>query len=97
MIYVSEQDGVVRLEIKVVPGASRDRLMGEWNGRAKIGVSAPPEQGKANAAVERVIAALLGVRARDVTIVQGLTSPLKTVEIAGVDAVQVRQALAGDA
>ncbi|RJP33179.1 MAG: DUF167 domain-containing protein [Phycisphaerales bacterium] len=95
MILVTEQNGVVRLDVKVVPGASRDRLMGEWNGRARIAVTAPPEQGRANAAVERLLARALGVRRRDVKVVQGLTTPLKTVEISGVPADQVREALAG--
>jgi uncharacterized protein (TIGR00251 family) len=59
----------------------------------KIRVSAPAEGGKANAAICSLLAKALGVRARDVRIVAGATSPEKTVEIEGVDAATVQQAL----
>lgn len=72
------------MHVKVVPGASRDAVAG-WLGEAlKVRVSAPPERGKANAAVERVVAEALGVPAADVRIVAGGTSPRKVLEISGL-------------
>jgi uncharacterized protein (TIGR00251 family) len=76
--------------VKVVPGASRDAVVG-WLGDAlKLRVSAPPERGKANAAVVRLIAAVLGVAPGDVEVVAGLTSPRKRVAVAGLGEDEVR-------
>ncbi|MCC7290891.1 MAG: DUF167 domain-containing protein [Phycisphaerales bacterium] len=93
MIHISNTPGGIRLAVKVVPGASRDRFLGEWDGRAKIAVAAPPEDGKANKAVCALLAKLLGVHRRDVEVVQGQTSPLKTVLIRGVALEHVRAAV----
>lgn len=77
----------------MVPGASRDGIAG-WLGDAlKVRVSAPPEKGKANAAVEGLIAAALGVPRSDVSIVSGHGSARKIVEIDHMDEVQVRKRL----
>lgn len=83
----------VRLPIKVVPGASRDRLMGELDGALKIAVAAPPERGAANQAVCRLIAHALGLRAAQVQVVAGPASPRKTVLVQGLTADQLRAKL----
>ena len=44
------------LNVKVVPGAKADRVVGRYGEGIKLQVSAPPEGGKANAAVVRVVA-----------------------------------------
>ncbi len=84
------------LPVKVVPGASRTRCLGEWEGRARIAVAAAPEKGKANAALAAYLAKLLSVRRRDVVVVAGHTSPLKTIRIERVSADAVRAALQSD-
>jgi hypothetical protein len=79
--------------VKVVPGASRDAVAG-WLGDAlKVRVRAPPERGKANAAVERLIADALGIAVGDVEVVGGTTSPRKRVAIAGLSESEVRRRL----
>jgi uncharacterized protein (TIGR00251 family) len=79
------QDGEdVLIGIKAVPGASRDQLAGAIGERLKVRISAPPEDGKANKAICRLIAAALRVKGRDVTIESGRSSREKTVRIAGV-------------
>jgi hypothetical protein len=83
----------VLLEIKVVPGASRDEVAG-WLGAAlKVRVTAPPERGRANAAVEEIVAEALGVPRDGVRVVRGTTSPRKTLEIRGVSEPQLRERL----
>lgn len=69
------------LDVKVVPGASRSRIAGPYGDGVKVQVSAPPERGQANAAVCETVAAALGVRASDVTVVRGATSPRKTLHV----------------
>jgi uncharacterized protein len=72
-------DNGVEITVKVVPGASRDRIMGLLGDALKIQVSAPPERGKANAAVAALLAEALGRSARSVSVISGMTSPRKIV------------------
>ena len=55
-------DGV-ELDLKVVPGARRDMLAGMLGTRFKVRVSSPPEDGRANRAVIRVVSEHLKVAA----------------------------------
>jgi len=71
----------LRLHLKVVPKASRDRVVGWVGDRLKVQVTAAPERGKANDAVLDVLAAALELPRSRVRIVAGQTSPLKTVEV----------------
>jgi uncharacterized protein len=94
MIEITTTADGVHLGVKVVPGSSRTRVLGEWDRRAKIGVAAPPERGRANDALEAFLAKLCGVRKAAVQVVAGHSSPLKTVRIDGVSAEQLLAALA---
>jgi len=78
-------DGSVRIALKVVPGAKRDEVAGPLGDRLKVRVAAPPEDGKANRAVCAVIAAALGIKAKSVSVVVGLSSPEKIVRVEGVE------------
>lgn len=78
------------LAVKVVPKASRDRIVGELDGTLKISVSAAPERGAANAAVCKLIARALGLRVAQVRVEAGLTSPRKTLRIGGATPELVR-------
>ena len=73
------------LNVKVVPGASRDRVAGKYGDGIKVQVSAPPEGGRANRAVEQVLAEALGVKAQQVRVVKGHAQPRKVVEVEGVE------------
>ena len=85
-------DGVI-VPVKVVPGASRDRIVGVLGGAVKITTAAAAEKGKANAAVAQTLAKALGLRRRDVELVAGQTSPRKTFRASGRTAEHVREAL----
>jgi len=93
VLQLTLEGSAVLLPVKVVPGASRTRFLGEWEGRARVGVAAPAEKGKANAALVAFLAKLLDVRKRDVTVVDGHASPLKTIRIAQVTVDAVRAAM----
>jgi uncharacterized protein (TIGR00251 family) len=73
------------LSIKVVPGASRDRIAGKLGDAIKVQVCAAPERGKANDAVINLIAGLLGLRRNEIEIVRGHTQPRKVLQINGID------------
>ncbi len=55
--------------------------MGVYEGRLKVKVSAPAVDNKANRAVERLVAELLGLRPAKVRVESGLTSRNKTLVI----------------
>ena len=93
MLNLSIAGNAVLLPIKVVPGAARNRYLGEWNGRARLAVSAAPEKGKANAAVVKLLAKLLNHDKRNISMISGLSSPLKTIRIDRISADAVRAAL----
>lgn len=85
----------VKLSLKVVPGSSRDAIVG-WMGDAlKVKVRAPAERGKANAAVEKLIAAALQLPTEQVRIVSGHTNPRKVAEVTGLSAEEIRGRLDG--
>ena len=81
------------LNVKVVPGSSRDRVAGRYGDGVKVQVSAPPEGGRANRAIEELLAAALGVKAQQVRVVKGHTHPRKVLEIEGVELGAVLAAL----
>jgi uncharacterized protein len=74
----------VRFAIKVVPGASRDRVVGLLGDALKVAVSKPPSGGAANGAVIQLLAKALGVREAQVTIVAGHSNPRKEIEVSGI-------------
>jgi hypothetical protein len=79
------------LALKVVPGAKRDGIAG-WLGEAlKIRVSAPPEKGRANEAVVRVLAEALALDARAIRVVSGASSPRKRVAFEGLGEDELRE------
>ena len=89
-----EQDGAdVLLWIKAVPGASRDQIAGVIGDRLKVRISAPPEDGKANKAICKLLAKALGVRNAQVSIESGQTNPEKIIRIAGVTTNDLRRRL----
>ena len=76
---------VGRLEIRVTPRASSNRIEGvDTAGRLKIKVTAPPVEGAANRAVIKLLAKALGVSEGKVTVIRGETSRNKTLEIEGL-------------
>jgi len=79
--YASIEPGALILQVKAVPGASRDQIAGRLDDRLKIKVAAPPEGGKANKAIQKLLARALSVRAAEVSIESGATSPLKTIRV----------------
>ena len=89
------EGGVVLLAVKAVPGAKRDEVVGRLGDRLKVRVSAPPEGGRANAAICELIARELGVSVRAVSVVRGASSPEKTVRIEGVGAEEIERRWAG--
>ncbi len=82
------------IALRVTPRARANEIAGERDGVLLVRVSAPPVDGRANAAVCRVIAKRVGVGMRSVTVVQGANSRDKVVRVEGIGAGEFRRALA---
>jgi uncharacterized protein YggU (UPF0235/DUF167 family) len=81
-------DGRVLVDVRLTPRGGRDAVEGAErlaDGRAvlKARVRAVPEDGKANAALEALLAGALGLARSEVAVVQGKTARLKTVRLGG--------------
>jgi uncharacterized protein (TIGR00251 family) len=92
-IELHRRGDAVEIPLLVVPGASRERILGEHDGRLRLAVTAPPEGGAANRAVVRRLAAVLGRRRADVTIESGHGSRRKLARVAGTTVEEVRERL----
>jgi len=88
-VAVQEGEGCARLRLRVKAGARRERFLGAHGGALKLEVGAPPERGKANAAVVRLLAGELGLPRTEVEIAAGATSRDKTVVFTGADAADI--------
>ncbi len=82
-----------RITLKIRAGAKRSQFAGKLGDVWKLQIAAPPVDGKANEAVMKYLAKLTGKPASAVRIVSGFTSPMKTVEIEGVDREALERAI----
>lgn len=82
-----------KLPIKVVPGSSRSGIAGWLGNTLRVRITAPPERGKANAAVETLLVEVLGLSGGSARIVSGGSSPRKVVEIVGLSEAEARRIL----
>lgn len=83
------------LPIRLQPRARRDEVVGERAGAIVIRVTAPPVDGKANAALCGFVARAANVAPSRVTVVRGQTSRDKVVRVEGVSELTLRNALLG--
>ena len=81
------------IAVKVVPNASRDKIVGELDGALKVSVTAAPERGSANKAVCKLLAGTLKVRTQQVTVDAGQTSPRKARRITDISLDDVKERL----
>jgi len=75
------QDEDLRLHLQVQPRAKNNQVAGRHGDRLKLRLTAPPADGKANAALIDFLAGEFGVPKKSVEILAGQTSRQKTVLI----------------
>ena len=83
----------VDLKVRLQPRAKSDEVVGEREDRVLVRVSAPPVDGKANAALCAFLAKRAGVPKSRVEVVRGHTSRDKVVRFEGVEPAALRAAL----
>ncbi len=95
MIAIRNDATGATFAIKVHPRAKKNAITGEVGDALKVALTAPPVDGKANAACIEFFAKLLKVPRASVSIASGETSRNKVVRVAGLSAEEVRARLAG--
>lgn len=78
-----DADGV-RIRVHAQPGARQSRIAGAYGETVKIAVATPPVDGKANKALQKLLAQWLNVSASSVTLASGMTGREKQFLVAGV-------------
>jgi len=81
-IVASEMGSI--LPVLAQPGARRNTVLGVRAGALRVAVAAPPNKGKANAAIQVLLSEALGCRPAQVALITGATSRLKRFQIAGI-------------
>ena len=83
-----------RLKLRVSPGARRPGFAGRHGDAWKVRVAEPPEDGRANEAVLRLLAETLDVPRASVVLVSGHSSRDKVVTLDGLEQSQTERLLA---
>jgi uncharacterized protein (TIGR00251 family) len=81
------------VKIHLQPRAARDEICGLHGNALKVKVTAPPIEGKANAALQRFIAEKLNIPASRIEIIAGQRSRGKLLQITGISRAEVEKAL----
>lgn len=96
---VRDRPGGARLRVRVVPRSSSPGFDGvaedaPGGPAVRLRLSSPPADGRANAEALRRVAAATGLAPRDVELVSGATSRLKTFSLSGLSASEAARRLA---
>ena len=82
------------ISVRVTPRSSRDEISGWQDGVLRVRLKAPPVEGRANEALCRYLASMLGVAAGDVEVIGGATARSKRLRVRGLTAEDVAARLA---
>lgn len=85
----------VRLAVRVQPGAKRAGVKGRAaDGTLQLAVTAPPEDGRANRTMVKLLCEVLDLKPRQVRLVRGAAARTKWLEIEGVSAAELERRVA---
>jgi uncharacterized protein (TIGR00251 family) len=91
--YVTPHPQGTLLRLKVVPNASRERIMGPLGDALKLAVTVPAESGKANSAVIKLLSEKLDLPQFAIELIRGHTQPRKDLIIHKMSPDEVAQKL----
>lgn len=93
MLELRQDKGDVLLPVRVAPRSSRDAILGVHAGALKVSLTAPPVDGKANAALTTLLSKKLCVARSTITIERGDHTRDKTVRLHNIDQQAVQSLL----
>jgi len=71
----------ITVKVKIVPGSSKNKIIGVYNKALKITITAPPVDGKANKKCIAYLAKYFDVAKSKIEIISGQTSKNKLIRI----------------
>ena len=74
----------IRFSAIIQPRSSKNEVAGIYNEALKIRLTSPPVDGAANKACMRFVAKWLEISPAEVSIIKGLSSKNKTIEVTGL-------------
>jgi uncharacterized protein YggU (UPF0235/DUF167 family) len=77
--------------VKAHAGAKRDRVAGTHDGMLRVEVTTAPEKGKANKAIQKLLAKALDIPSGDLTLLSGETNQKKRFGITGISPKTLRE------
>ena len=86
-------DNGIRFSAIIQPRSSKNEVTGLYNNALKIRLTSPPVDGKANKACMIFFAKWLGISPSKISIVQGLSSKNKTIEVEDITEKQFHEIL----
>lgn len=94
MIGLTEHAEGVIVPVRAQPGARKSGVLGTYAGALKLGVTAPPEDGRANQALVDLLRKLFGLKRSQVEMVSGATARDKKFLLRGVTRETITRQLA---
>jgi hypothetical protein len=92
-LFDVRDDGTAVLRVHVQPGAGRTSVQGRHGDALKVSVAAPPEGGRANEAVAKLLAETFGIAVKAVELVSGQTNRAKRFALGGLEVELVTERL----
>jgi uncharacterized protein len=89
---VSHKEGAI-VPVLAQPGAKRNAILGERAGALRIAVTAAPDRGKANEAIQALLAESLELKPRQLSLISGATSRQKRFLVEGIDSQELLKRL----
>ena len=93
MLELTQTPQGVILLVKAQPGALKNEVAGERNGRLLVKCTQAPEKGKANDAIIEILAKALDVRKSRISLVSGQTNSEKKFLIEDATIEEIRESI----
>jgi uncharacterized protein YggU (UPF0235/DUF167 family) len=90
MIELEPHPAGVLLPVRAHAGAKRNAITGEHAGMLKVSVTQAPEKGKANQAIQALLAVVLQLRKSQIELIAGETATQKKFLVRDVSAERLR-------
>jgi|SRR5436190_18556027 len=95
MIELTDHPEGILIAVRAQPGARKAGVLGVQARALKLAVTAPPEDGRANAALVELLRDLLGLKRSQVELHSGATGRNKKLLVRGVSRAELAVMIAG--